>query len=216
MLETNSVLNRYQTVETVVDLGSRSLKILTVRDINALVDAMGPDDFGPDERLPYWATIWPSSIVLAREIISAPELVGPVLELGAGLGVGSIAAGLRGLRVLATDYEPDALAFLAGNAERNGVRLETSELDWRDDRQLGAFGTIIASDVLYEARKVVPLATTIAKHLAPSGVAWVADPGRGFLTSLQLEAMERQLVPRVLERGDVSILELRRVTGEGS
>ncbi|MBI4821752.1 MAG: methyltransferase domain-containing protein [Deltaproteobacteria bacterium] len=204
------LLNKYDAEVRELDVGPRALRVYAVKDINALVDAMGPEDFGPDERLPYWATVWPSSLVLAREVLSTSELEGPVLELGCGLGVGSIAAAMRGLDVLATDHEPDALAFLEKNAALNEVAVSTRAFDWRDPAWSAEYRTILASDVLYEERKVIPLAETISALLHPGGVAWVADPGRGHLPYLELEARDRGLVGETVERESVSILKLKK------
>ena len=183
---------RYDVMQERVEVGSRTFDVARIRDINALVDAMGPDDFGPDERLPYFSTLWPAAIGMAGHILDYPDmdLAGPVIELGCGLGLVSIAAAARGADVLATDYEPDALAFAARNAELNGVSMRARFLDWRDiDDDLPTFATLLASDVLYEKRNVSPLCDAIERLLSREGVGLIGDPGRPEHTNF-VEAIE--------------------------
>jgi predicted nicotinamide N-methyase len=46
-----------------------------------------------------------------------------VLEVGAGLGLAGLALAQAGFRVVITDYDEDALAFVRASAERNGLLL---------------------------------------------------------------------------------------------
>src|SRR2546423_1670828 len=68
-------------------------------------DLISEEDFDRDERLPYWADLWPSSITLARNLrrFTGPE-GGRLLELGCGSGLLSAAAARLGFAVTATDY----------------------------------------------------------------------------------------------------------------
>jgi predicted nicotinamide N-methyase len=206
----SEVESRYDLTETVVDLSADiSITIAHIRDLNALVDGLNEDDFGPDERLPYWATLWPSAIGLGRFLFSKTrQLEAPAIELGAGLALPSIVLRRAGLEVLATDYEPDALAFARHNAELNGVHIDTLQLDWRETgkKALGRFRTVIASDVLYEARNVEPLAKSLSTLLDPTGTAVVADPGRPHLTEFKAAIERRGLILEQIEREGVLFL----------
>ena len=111
---------RYDTRTETVTVGNRTLSIQSVRDTNALLDAIDPATFMEDERLPYWAELWPSAIALARWVSRYPGLEGKrVLELGCGLGLSGIAAAAAGARVTMTDYDEDALLFARFNAALN-------------------------------------------------------------------------------------------------
>ena len=46
------------------------------------------------DRDPYWCRPWPSALALAKLLLNRPDLVHrkKVCEIGAGLGIGSIAA----------------------------------------------------------------------------------------------------------------------------
>jgi ETFB lysine methyltransferase len=148
-------------------------------------------EFNVDERLPYWAELWPSARALARHLLDQPEVSGPALELGCGVALPSLVLRHRGIEVLATDFYEDALHFARANGTRNGLAgLATRLVDWRTPpADLGNFNLILASDVLYEARNVEPLVLALERLLAPSGAALIADPGRvyfpGFLQRLE-------------------------------
>ena len=138
--------------------------------------------FENDEYLPYWAQLWPASRLLANAVARcgpAPPAAPLVLELGCGLGLVSLVLSYLGYRVLASDFDDDALAFVAENARRNNVPIpETRCLDWRDSLADLAADRIVAADVLYETRHLRPVAEFVAAHLLPGGLALVADPNR--------------------------------------
>ncbi|HUE97099.1 MAG TPA: methyltransferase domain-containing protein, partial [Longimicrobiaceae bacterium] len=127
---------------------------------------------------------WPSARALAREVLEAHTLPNPVLELGCGIGLPSLAAAWRDVHVLASDFYGDALLFTRTNAARNHVAgVETRVLDWRYlPPNIPAFPLVLAADVLYEARNVEPLASALERLVAPAGEAWLADPHRVYLS----------------------------------
>jgi len=175
---------RFAPVAEVVDLGPEVVEILRPPSAEALIDEA---DFARDERLPYWADLWGSAVVLGRAVRAEQGAGQSLLELGSGLGVGALAALAAGYHVTATDYYEDALAFARLNAWRNlGRAPETRLLDWRalpDD--LPRHDRVIAADVLYERPYGGLVAEALRRALAPAGVATLADPGRlglaGFL-----------------------------------
>jgi predicted nicotinamide N-methyase len=175
-------------IEDVVALDGRELVVLRPRDAEELIDEQVFAD--RDEFIPYWADLWPSAILLARTLASRALRGARVLELGCGLGLPSLAAALAGGRVLATDWAPDALAAVALAAERNSLSVATLLCDWREPAELiarGPFDLVIAADVLYEQRNVLPL-TELVQVL--DSELWLADPGRPpaaqFVSDLEL------------------------------
>ena len=145
---------------------------------DALIDE---DDFDRNERLPYWAELWPSAISLARHLCELDLAGTRVIELGCGVGLPTVAALARGARVLATDHYGAALDFAAHNARANlGQEPETALLDWRapDIERLGTFDLVLGADVLYERANAVALADLVPRLLAPEGEAVFADPRR--------------------------------------
>ncbi len=169
--------NRFVVVDESLTVGSWSLTIAKPRSAEELISEA---DFAVDERLPYWADLWPSAAVLAEHVLLHASSAWRALELGCGLGLASLAARRRGIDVLATDYYHDALHFAALNAEQNGVApLATRHADWRAwPPDLGGYDLVLGADVLYERPMGVLVADVLAQALAPHGRAWISDPGR--------------------------------------
>jgi predicted nicotinamide N-methyase len=172
--------HRFLTATTEVKLGGGSAHLLRPRSAEDLISEA---EFDRDERLPYWAEVWPSSIALARAI---PELVptgGRMLELGCGVGLVSVAATRSGIEVLATDYYVDALLFTRRNVIAHSGRDPATRLvDWRAwPHDIGRFDRVVASDVLYERPYAQLVADALAASLTDDGIAFIADPGRTAL-----------------------------------
>lgn len=173
-------------------------------------DLISEDDYVRDERLPYWADLWPSAQILANEVALMRLQNQRVLELGCGLGIVAMGAALAGATVTATDYYDDALEFAALNVESNtGKKISTRMVDWSTlPPDLGKFDVVLASDVLYEHRYAALVATTIAKTLVKGGEAIVADPGRIALEEFREECKDRGLVSegdaRPYREGEIS------------
>jgi predicted nicotinamide N-methyase len=187
-----------------VDVGERSLTLLRPESSEALINEA---DFERDERLPYWAELWPSALILARHVATMRGAGRSLLELGCGVGLVATAASRAGFTVTATDYYDDALLFTSLNVARNGqpeprVRL----LDWRAiPGDLGRFDVILASDVLYERRYPSLIADVLASALLPTGVAVIADPGRVAAPDLPDECTARGL--EVRERARIAFVD---------
>ncbi|MEE2901527.1 MAG: methyltransferase domain-containing protein [Myxococcota bacterium] len=188
------------------------LLIHQIKDINALVDKWGPEDFGPDERLPYWATLWPVSIELCHHLIEHPSKVSsPAIELGCGLGLVSIVIARLGHEILATDYEEDACSFAQQNAFANNAEIVTQTWDWRSSATPGSsYKTIVGADVLYEPKQIEPVAMAIDRLLGPLGNALIADPNRPHWPEFQDKLREMGFHVETHRKIDCTILEARR------
>lgn len=169
--------DRFEPVERRIDVGDRPVSIWRPPDMESLIDLAA---FEADERIPYWADVWESAIVLAEDLAAMDGAGKTLLELGCGLGLPSLVAARAGFTVTATDYEETALEGVRYNAERNRIGgLRTLVLDWRNlPDDLGTFDLVVAADVLYETHHPAVLAATILRTLAPSGLGLVADPCR--------------------------------------
>lgn len=203
-----------------ISVGGRTVHLLGPADPDALCD--DPDverRFQQDKYLPYWATPWPAAVMLANHLRQrlAPG-PGPILELGAGLGLVGISLALAGHRVVVTDYDQDALRFVRLNAARAGVTLGgVHRLDWRDPPP-ERYATIVAADVLYERRNHQPLARFLAAGLAERGTAWICDPDRGaavgFDDALRAEGLVSHTSPaRAPALSPLDTVDRREVTG---
>ncbi|MFV1957834.1 MAG: methyltransferase [Planctomycetota bacterium] len=165
-----------------VDLVPGRLAVYAAEDPDALLENLTEEAFrASDERMPYFATLWPAGRALALVVMEGPLLAGlDVLDLGAGVGAVGLAALTRGARVTFLDWEPRALAIVRAAAADQGLEGATFRTaDWRaPPPDLGRFDRVLAADVLYEARNVPAVASFLACHLAPGGEGWVADPRR--------------------------------------
>jgi predicted nicotinamide N-methyase len=192
-------------VEHVAAFGARELRLLRPRSAEALLDEQA---FEREEFRPYWAELWSSGETLA-EAVAGRALDGvQVLELGAGLGLPSLAAALGGARVLATDWSPDAVALLRENAQRNGLALETRVVRWDEPAPFvtrAPWELVLAADVLYERRNVDELLELLPR-LVDEGEVLVADPGRPHANGFFERAAETWTVE---ERGVIRSLRRR-------
>ena len=186
---------------------------------DALIDE---EDFARDERLPYWAELWPSAVALARHVSKERLLGRRAIELGCGVGLPSVVALAGGARVTATDHYAAALDFARYNARSNlGTEPETRLLDWHTPgaEGLGSFDLVLAADVLYEQRNVLMLAALIPALLAHGGEILLSDPRRkdtpAFLERMREKGFhsstEERLVPSDGREAVVLVHRLRRL-----
>ena len=153
------------------------LTLLRPPSADELIDEAAFDD---DEFLPYWAELWPSGLALAKVVGSLDVRGKRVLELGAGLGLPSLAAALGGADVLATDWADDAVTLLRANAERNGIELRVERARWDDPELLvdGApWDLVLGADLLYESRNAEQLLDLVPRL---GDDILLAEPGRPF------------------------------------
>jgi predicted nicotinamide N-methyase len=175
-------------VEDVFELAGRDISLLRPTSADALIDE---DAFDEDEFLPYWAELWPSGPVLAQVVGELVPAGVSVLELGAGLGLPSLAAALNGADVLATDWAAEAVELLCRNAERNGIVLRAACVRWDEPALLlheAPWHLVVGADLLYERRNA-DLLLELLPQLGRDVL--LADPGRPFAKGFLERAAER-------------------------
>jgi 2-polyprenyl-3-methyl-5-hydroxy-6-metoxy-1,4-benzoquinol methylase len=201
-----------------VKLGGRTLSIIHPASAE---DLISESDFDEDERLPYWAELWPSAKILGERLLAMEGAHRSLLELGCGAGLVATCASLSGFRVTASDYYDDALRFARVNAWRNSAgTLRGLLLDWRRPPARSAkYEVIVASDVLYERPYGALVARVIATMLAPKGRAFIADPGRvardDFIAALaplglRVTARSESIYRERAIRQTITVLEIAR------
>jgi predicted nicotinamide N-methyase len=195
----------YSLAEATYKVAGFSLRITSVADSYALLDRISPEEFLKDEQMPYWAEIWPSSFVLSNYLVGEIGVSGKRgIELGAGVGVVSVALCKAGAHVLVTDYATEALDFIKLNALQNGIALdeqfEVASLDWRNIRLEEKFDFVCAADVLYERRNLLPIVLAIDKLLKPNGTAYIADPRRQIAKGFVALAEDNQFSVQIASR----------------
>mgnify|MGYP006276003767 CR=1 FL=1 len=172
-----------------LSFGSDNFKIMRPAAPERLLDLEAvADAYAADEYMPYWATLWPVAKYLTAEVLRHTWQPGAkAIELGCGLGLPGLAALKKGLQVLFTDYDATALKFVEANAKLNGFTdLKTELVDWRTPLN-DKFDLILASDLTYEARNVVPLVASFRAMLAPGGTVLVADQNRAHSDAFRSE-----------------------------
>lgn len=163
------------------NFGKYTIKLNQVKNVDKLVDEITDDEFNQDERLPYWAEVWPSALALAEYIINNQIYLKnrKVLELGCGIGLVGIAATHANAKVTFSDYEKEALEFTKQNYFLNfQSQADTILLDWRNPELKKTFEIILAADILYEKRFLTPVYNTIRKLLSANGKLYIAEPDR--------------------------------------
>lgn len=202
--------------EIVVPFPRRTLRVLAVED--PWNDAQYPRDTAGSEI--YWAELWPSAVALAYLLLSErvrlPDSNEPVLEIGCGAGLVSLAAAVAnpGLRCIAADRETRGVKLAAENARRNGLdaQIVPTVIDWNAP-YARRHPAVLAADCLYHPEACDALAAFIDRALVrESGArAYVADPIRdsaqGFHAAavnagFRVERSEAD-VPFLLARGPV-------------
>jgi predicted nicotinamide N-methyase len=214
---------RFSLRKHVVDIGPRQIEFLLPHDMDDMLAQLAghPPDHPDvqDERLPYWAEIWPSAVALARFLPAwdLPRGDQRTLEIGCGVGLPGIVAASRGANVTWTDYLPDALAFAALNAWRHlGNCPDVQWMDWRDPQLELAADLVLAADVVYETRAFEPLIRLFDALLRPGGAVLLAEPqrstARGFFGSLSRHGFRDRVITTVRQEiaTPVTLHEIRR------
>lgn len=165
-----------------VEVAGQQWLIERTADLETLWDEMDELDFSEDERLPYWAELWPASILLGEWLVSNKKMIAgkKCLDLGCGLGLTAIIASGLGASVTAFDYEFSPLFFAKGNAKANNVAQPLwLQMDWRDPALApSSFDFIWGGDILYEKKFFDPLEKLFRHVLKPDGKIWMAEPRR--------------------------------------
>ena len=145
--------------------------------------------------------VWDASFVLADYVdrhCSKWERNSSVLELGAGLGLVSIAASRCGIsvgQVLATDGDESVLPALEKNVAAGGESVRVAHLDWADTTSIDAAlppchpppDVILASDVIFLGsqhvwRELLGMLTTLCRRRR----RWYADDSQASPSPLSL------------------------------
>lgn len=156
-------------------------------------DVLSHTSLADPDRQPYWAEIWPASVGLARFLMRGRDLAGVrALDVGCGLGLCGVAAGIKGAHVVFADREEEALAFARFNAEQNGVvACDTLVMDWNRRLPDATFDLLLLADVTYSESNHDGLLRLVEGLLARDGVAIAADPFRSGGAAFIAQAARR-------------------------
>lgn len=176
---------RLENNQILVDFLDRCWVLDHSQNLEDLWACMDEKDLA-DERIPYWAELWPSSLAMAMLLWrKREEIKGRIcLDLGCGLGFTAIIGQYLGANVLACDYLFPALACARKNAQDNGLGENSPRflgMDWRAPAfASGCAACLWAGDILYEKRAFEPVLAFLDHVLALAGKAWIGEPGRAI------------------------------------
>lgn len=128
-----------------------------------------------------FGVVWPSSEVLAHFMFNFDTKDKRILEIGCGIGLTSLLLNQLDADITATDYHPEAEAFMSENTKLNEDKsIPFVRTGWADElSKLGKFDIIIGSDILYEQEHTALLSEFINQHAKPLCEIIIVDPGRG-------------------------------------
>ena len=178
-----------------VDACGKRWHLSRPEDLETLWSRITDDEFTQDERLPYWVELWPASLALASLLYDNKAAIAgkKCLDIGCGLGFTALVASWLGAKVIAMDYEKEALAYAHKNAIQNSVLQPLwAVMDWRFPAIAPrSFSFIWGGDIMYENRFVEPVFSFLEHALAPDGIVWVAEPGRSVYALFEQTLAER-------------------------
>lgn len=164
--------SRYDVCFEPVTIGGVTLDILQIVDLPDLLERLAAAPGAVE--LPFWAKIWPGSMLLGHFLHNLDPGQGrTLLEIGAGVGICGLFAASLGFRVCLTDIHPDALLFARINVLKNGLadRVEVARVDFATDRLDRRFDVILGSEVLYLEDLHRSLLKFLAAHLSSDPAA---------------------------------------------
>lgn len=140
---------------------------------------------------------------LMLDVARTDSTRGPVLDVGAGSGVLSIAAAKLGYTpVLALDYDPRSIAAAHENAAANGVQLEVCRFDLRHEPLPGGYPVVLANLLLPLLLALAESMDAAPRHLIASGLLreQAGEVAAAFAERLSLRERARR------ERGEWAAL----------
>jgi len=172
----------------------RTLELWCVAELERIVDAEALLRAHDPVEPPYWALPWIGARAIAARLLDTPPAHGSsVLEIGCGLGLAGVAAGLGGATVLMTDAVGAAVEFARANAEQHQLaRYDVARVDFTRDRLGRRFDLIVAADVVYEPQSYAPLVDFLDAHVARDG---------GVLLTESLRADAKAVLALLAARG---------------
>lgn len=155
---------------------------------------------------PFWAFAWAGGQALARYVLDNAEVVRGrhVIDVASGSALVAIAAMKAGAAsALAVDIDAFASHAAVLNAELNGVRVETSDVD-PVGRATGA-EVILVGDLFYDRDLAPCVLAWLIEQQAAGKTVLIGDPGRTYLPRGKLEQIAAYDIPvtRALEDAEI-------------
>ncbi|MDQ7032071.1 MAG: methyltransferase [Desulfonauticus sp.] len=137
-----------------VKVGNLTIELAQIKDLENYLDQLAQTE--DKIHLPFWAKIWPASILLSHFLVKYLPLEREVqvLEIGAGLGICGLFLAKKGFKVVISDIEEDALLFIQINVLKNNLSQNVSvrALDFTQTQSVLKADYIVGSEVLYQEK----------------------------------------------------------------
>jgi len=197
----------YKTEIVPITVSGRSLRCLTIADLDEIIiDQLGTGDFNGAE-LPYWGKIWEASILLAAYLMAQPVVPGrQILEVGTGLGVSGLFAAACGHDVTLSDYKEEIIRFIRANTLLNKLdNVPVVSVDWTKPASNQVYDWIVGSEVVYHRSTYDSLVQFFQQALKPNGTIFLAKskslPANAFFSKLTQYFKFKQL-DKIMRSGD--------------
>lgn len=192
----------YDIKTDVIEIAGNTYTIQRIGDIDMLFDTFIKKATAQevnDERIPYWAELWPCALATAQFIHEHEYYFRckSIIEIGAGLGLPSIVASTMAKHIDCTDYIEEAVAFAKQNYLLNYNNTELISFytyDWRDIKSISkCYDIVIASDVAYERKMISDLDLCFNRLSNNNSKIILAEPRRDMAKEYlkQLEVTNR-------------------------
>lgn len=160
--------DRFQVEFETVAVADEKLEILQIANMHEYVEGLANNVGDGPLELPFWAKIWPSSLLLAFFVDRLPRKNRHILEIGAGVGVTGLFAAKKGYQVVLSDIDENALLFARINILQNGLQdnADIAFVDFTRTELDRHFDYILGCEVLYREEMYRPMIKFLLKHLA--------------------------------------------------
>ncbi len=152
-----------------VKIGDIVISLAQIENLDAYIEKLADSTKEGDKLdLPFWAKLWPSSLLLSYALLKLPvQEDAELLEIGAGIGLCGLVAAKRGFNVIISDIDEDALIISKLNILKNGLeeRANVKKIDFTKHTLDKRFSYIIGSEVLYRRQHYRPLIKFFLRHL---------------------------------------------------
>ncbi len=158
-----------------ISIGSYKLDILQFKDLESYIDSLV--NLSSDTlELPFWAKIWPSSLLLSFYIQRLKPNSKHMLEVGCGVGVCGLFAAAHGFKVTLTDISEEALLFSQINILKNNLinSVDIGFVDFTSSVLDRKYDIILGSEVLYVEKNYEPFYKFLLNHITDNGEIIIA------------------------------------------
>ncbi len=164
--------SKYQTRFEPLKIGENKLELLQFEDMEKYIEQLDAQTGSNDKiELPFWAKIWPTSILLSYYLRNLNiSLDTHLLEIGAGIGICGLFAAKLGYKVTISDINEDALLFARINILKNNLqdKAQIKKIDFTKDKKDENYKIIIGSETLYKEDTYRPLIKFFLNNLKPN------------------------------------------------